>query len=59
MSTARARAEGYRKEAQTCIELAGRMSMLSDRARLIEMAQHWLRMAEIAEAKAATGEDAE
>ena len=59
MSTAHARAEGYRKEAQTCFDLADRMSMNSDRARLIEMGQHWLRMAEMAEAKAVRSEDAD
>jgi hypothetical protein len=59
MASARERAEGYRKEAKTCLELAGRLSLDSDRARLTDMAMHWLRIAEIAEAKAPRGEDAE
>ena len=38
MTTARERAAGYRKEAQTCLDIAERMSLKVDRLRLLEMA---------------------
>jgi hypothetical protein len=57
--SARERAEDYRKEAQTCMDLAAKMSLRTDRARMIEMAQHWIDLAERADAKAARGDDAE
>ena len=56
-TTARERAEQYRKEAQTCLDIARRMSPSADRARLVEMSQHWISLAEIAEEKAAKGKD--
>jgi hypothetical protein len=59
MTTSRERAEWYRKEAQSCFELAARMSLRVDRQRLTEMANHWLRLAELADAKAARGDDSE
>lgn len=58
MSAARERAEGYRKEARSCLEFAAKMSLRADRERLTEMANHWLRLADLADAKAAAGEDA-
>lgn len=59
MSSAAEPAKKYRKEAQIFLELAGRISLNGNRARLVEMSQHWLRLAEIAEAKAERGEDAD
>ena len=58
MSTARERAEGYRREAKACVEVAERMSLREDRERMFKMAQHWLELAVIAEEKAARGDDA-
>ena len=52
MTTARERADWYRKEAKTCLELSGRMSLNADRARLVEMANHWAELARRAEEKA-------
>jgi hypothetical protein len=57
MSSARERAEEYRKEAGACMEVAGRMSLLADRERMNQMAQHWLQLAAKAIAKAERGED--
>ncbi len=45
MSTDKMRAERYRREAAACLEVAERMPIASDRARLLEMAQQWLNMA--------------
>jgi hypothetical protein len=43
------------REAAACIEVAERMSVQTDRARMVEMAQRWLDMAKDAEAKAKSG----
>ena len=56
MSSARERADDYRKEAQSCIEVANRMSVTEDRIRLLQMAQHWLELAKKAD-KADNGEE--
>jgi hypothetical protein len=42
-------AEVYRREAAACLEVAQRMSVAADRARLTEMAQRWLELAQKAE----------
>jgi len=42
-------AEEYRKMAADCIEVAQRMSLKDDRARMMEMAQRWLDLARQAE----------
>jgi putative IMPACT (imprinted ancient) family translation regulator len=42
-------AEQYRKMAADCIEVAQRMSLKDDRARMMEMAQRWLDLAQQAE----------
>jgi hypothetical protein len=39
----------FRREAKVCIEMAERMSMRVDRELLIDMAKHWLELAERAE----------
>jgi hypothetical protein len=43
-------AADYPRMAAQCIEAAERMSLRADRARLLEMAQRWLRLAQGAEA---------
>ena len=58
MTSARERAVEYRKEAKSCLDLAARMSLRVDRERLTEMARHWLRLADLADAKFARGEEA-
>jgi hypothetical protein len=45
-------AADYPRMAAQCIEAAERMSLRADRARLLEMAQRWLRLAEGTEARA-------
>ena len=57
MTSARERAAQYRKEAEICMDFASQISLKSDRAKLVEMAAHWISLAEIAEAKAAEGKD--
>jgi hypothetical protein len=49
------RSEEYRREAAACLEVAERMSLSFDRARKLQMAQHWLDLAVKAE-KAAAGD---
>jgi len=46
------RVEAYRKQAKACLEVAERMSIDSDRARMLQMAQHWLGLAIKAEREA-------
>jgi hypothetical protein len=41
--------EEYRKMAADCIEVAQRMSLKDDRARMTEMAQRWLDLAQQAD----------
>jgi len=47
------RAAEYRKHAAVCLEVAGRMPLEADRARMTEMAQRWLDLAKEALARAA------
>jgi hypothetical protein len=56
MAMSKDKAEEYRRQAAACLEAAARMSLHSDRARLLEMAQHWLDLAVKAE-KAAERDD--
>jgi hypothetical protein len=42
----RARAEEHRRKAQECLDLARAISLKTERAVLIDMAQSWLRLAE-------------
>ncbi len=42
-------ADEYRKRAAYCLDLSRQMSLTGDRAALIEMAQHWLELAQRAE----------
>ena len=44
------KAAEYRRQAVLCLEVAERMSLRDDRARMIQMAQHWLELAQRAEA---------
>jgi hypothetical protein len=46
MAVTRARAEEYRRKAQECFDLAREISLESERAVLLNMAQTWLRLAE-------------
>jgi hypothetical protein len=46
MAVTRARAEEYRRRAQECQELAPKISLESERAVVLDMAQTWLRLAE-------------
>jgi hypothetical protein len=46
----RDKADEYRRQAASCVEVAKRMSLLEDRARMTEMAQRWLDLASEAEA---------
>jgi len=45
------KAAEYRRQAAACLEVAERMSLRDDRARMLEMAQHWLELAQRAEAE--------
>src|SRR5262249_1297006 len=49
-------ADEYRKRASHCLEIARHISLVRDRASLIEMAQHWLDLAQRAEAEGQTPE---
>ncbi len=49
MNSERDRAPEYRQHAKACLELAGRMLPGPERARIVEMAQHWLDLATKAE----------
>jgi hypothetical protein len=44
------KAEEYRKQAAACLQVAERVSLLDERARMLEMARHWLELARKAEA---------
>jgi hypothetical protein len=57
MQSAKKRAEEYRAEARACLEVADRMSIREDRERMMAMAEHWLKLAAIAELKAEQGKD--
>lgn len=46
-----AKAAEYRRQAASCIEVANRMSLAADRARMMDMAQGWLDLAKQAESK--------
>ena len=46
-----AKAVAFRKLATECLEMADRMSLKSDRARLLSMAQHCLECAQVLEAQ--------
>lgn len=41
--------EAYRREAETCIDIAQRIPIREERQRIMELAQRWLRLAERAE----------
>jgi hypothetical protein len=49
------RAARYRREAKACLEVADRVSLRSDRVRMMEMAEGWLQLARKAEAEAEGG----
>ena len=52
MSEPPSRAAEYRRLAAGCLEVAERMSLREDRARMMEMAQRWVDLAQKAEAEA-------
>jgi hypothetical protein len=41
----------YRKQAAACVEVAERMSLNSDKQRMIDMSLYWLSLAEKADAR--------
>jgi hypothetical protein len=45
------KAAEYRRQAAACLEVAERMSVQDDRALMLQMAQHWLDLAQRAEAE--------
>jgi hypothetical protein len=45
----------FRRQAAACVDIAQRMSLREDRARILEMAQRWLELAQ----KAESAEEAE
>jgi len=49
MKNGKDKAAEYRREAASCLEVAERMSLSADRARMMEMAQRWLDLAKKAE----------
>jgi hypothetical protein len=51
------KASDYRKMAADCQEIAARMSLTSDRARMTAMAERWLRQAQCAEAEESVRRD--
>ncbi len=51
MGDQQSKAEEYRRMAASCLEVAERMSLKSDRAQLVGTAQHWLELARKAEAE--------
>jgi hypothetical protein len=46
MAVTRARAEVYRRRAQECFDLARKISLETERAVIVDIAQTWLRLAE-------------
>ncbi|HZP79736.1 MAG TPA: hypothetical protein VFB45_26620 [Pseudolabrys sp.] len=50
------KAAEYRREAAACLEVAERMSLESDKQRMLDMALRWLDLAEQAD-KLLTGKD--
>jgi hypothetical protein len=53
MGDQQSKAAEYRKKAAACLEVAEQMSLIQDRALMLEMAQQWLELARRAE----TGEE--
>jgi hypothetical protein len=51
MPSAEDRATEFRKRAAECYEVAERMSLKDDKARMIAMAEHWLELARLAGAE--------
>jgi hypothetical protein len=49
------KADEYRRYAAECLALSQRHANADDKARLISMAENWLRMAEVAEKNQGTG----
>jgi hypothetical protein len=49
MTSSKEKAAEFRRQATLCREVAERMSLEEDRARMIEMAEHWLELAKRAE----------
>ena len=51
MPSAKDKAAEFRKHAADCFEVAKRMSLKADRMRMVELAEHWLELAKLAEAE--------
>jgi len=51
MPSAKEKAAEFRKWATECLEVAERMSLKDDKARMIAIAEHWLQLARRAEAE--------
>jgi hypothetical protein len=52
------RAADFRKYVADCIEIAGRLSVQEQRARVLQMAERWNSLAEAAEAEEAAAAEA-
>ena len=57
MRSAKDRAADFRKWAAECLEVAERMSLKDEKARLIATAEHWLELARRAEAESEAADD--
>jgi hypothetical protein len=45
------KASEYRKQAAACLDMAARISLQTDRIRVVEIARRWLELAQQAESK--------
>jgi hypothetical protein len=57
MPSQKDKAAEFRKRASECLEVAGRMSLKSDKAQMTEIAEHWLELARLAEAESEAPDD--
>jgi hypothetical protein len=57
MPSQKDKAAEFRKWAAECLEVAERMSLKGDKARMMEVAEHWLELARLAEAEIEAPED--
>jgi hypothetical protein len=48
MQSAKKRAEEYQTETTACLKVDDRMSIREDRGRMVGIAEHWLKLAAIA-----------
>jgi hypothetical protein len=55
MTSPKEKAAEFRHQAETCFEMAQRISLKEDKVRMIELAEYWLEMARRAEAETQSG----